>query len=442
MCSFPVPLLANYCNTGNRTRAWRALAWIEPDGIAGGALGCECEIGPQKRAAFFLAVTGLATAARIPSSTQIQIRLTKEVNTSTAKVGDRFTALVIAPVVADGAVGMAAGVTLTGHVKEVTAAVNPDDQAVLALAFDEIHDANGKRVAIAAKLASVDNSRESVDADGRIQGIVASKTGSGRLDQGINKVSEKYPSFAELLGTVKQAVLKEPDANIDYKAGVEMTIELTKPLDWTGAVKIPDIASIEPVDQHFRLVNSEPFRTATQKDERPSDITSLMFLGSRQQIEEAFQKAGWSPAAKLNEQSKLETFRAMAEMRGYQEAPVSVLLLDGRAPDLVFEKLNDTFAARHHLRIWQRPGRFNRGDVWVCAATHDTGISFSEENRTFIHTIDPSIDLERAKVVNDLLLTGMVRGLSLVERSGLPPNLSNATGDALKTDGSMAVVSF
>jgi len=34
-----------------------------------------------------------------------------------------------------------------------------------------------------------------------------------------------------------------------------------------------------------------------------------------------------------------------------------------------------------------------------------------------------------------------VRGLSLVER-GLPQNMSNATGDALKTDGSMAVVAF
>ena len=78
----------------------------------------------------------------------------------------------------------------------------------------------------------------------------------------------------------------------------------------------------------------------------------------------------------------------------------------------------------------------------MCAATHDTGISFSEETRTFIHSIDPRIDLERAKVVNDLLLTGLVRGLSLVERSGLPPDMYNATGDALKTDGSMAVVSF
>ncbi len=363
-------------------------------------------------------------------------------NTSTAKVGDAFGALVIAPVFADGRMVMSAGATLDGHVQKVTAAVNPDDQAVLVLSFDQIRDSNGKKADIAAKLASIDDARESLNSDGSIQGIIASKTGSGRLDQGINKVAEKYPSFADLLNTVKQAVLKDADANIDYKPGVEMTIALTKPLEWTGAVKIPDIASIEPSDQLFRLVNSEPFRTATEKDQRPSDITSLMFLGSRQQIEDTFQKAGWTPAARLNDQSKLETFRAMAEMRGYQEAPVSVLLLDGRAPDLVFEKINDTFAARHHLRIWQRPGTFGGKEIWVCSATHDTGISFSEENRTFIHKIDPQVDLERAKVVNDLLFTGLVRGLSLVDRSALPQDMFNATGDALKTDGSMAVVSF
>ncbi|MGP0072775.1 MAG: LssY C-terminal domain-containing protein [Bryobacteraceae bacterium] len=392
--------------------------------------------------AFFLAVPGLSNAARIPTGTQISIRLTTEINTATAKVGDAFQALVIAPVVVDGRVAMSAGAALTGHVKEVTAAVNPDDQAVLALSFDEIRDTAGKKSSIAAKLSSIDDARESVDSSGRIQGIVASKTGSGRLDQGIDKISEKYPSFGELLGTVKQAVLKEADANIDYKAGVEMTIALTKPLDWMGAVRMPDVAAIQPQEELFRLVNSEPFRTTTQKDQRPSDITSLMFLGSRQQLEEAFKKAGWTPAAKLNDQSKLETFRAMAEMRGYQEAPVSVLLLDGRAPDLVFEKLNDTFAARHHLRIWQRPGQFDGQDIWVCSATHDTGISFSDENRTFVHTIDPQIDLERAKVVNDLLLTALVRGLSLVERGGLPQDMFNATGDALKTDGAMAVVQF
>lgn len=387
-------------------------------------------------------VIGWASAARIPAGAAVEIRLTTEINSANAKAGDAFHALVIAPVVVDHRVAMSAGVTIAGHVQSATAAANPDDQAVLVLAFDEVRDSAGKRAAIAAKVTAVDNARESVDSDGRIQGIIASKTGSGRLDTGINRLTEKYPSFADLLSTVKQAVLKEPDANIDYKPGVEMTIALSKPIDWTGAATMPDVTSIQPQDQLVRLVSSQPFRTATQKDDKPSDITSLMFLGSREQVDDAFQKAGWSPAAKLNDFSKFQTFQAMAEMRGYQEAPVSVLLLAGRAPDMVFEKLNDTFAARHHVRIWQRPGTFGGREIWVCSATHDTGIDFSEENRTFIHKIDPQIDLERAKVVNDLLLTGLVRGVSLVERSGLPPNLFNATGDALKTDDAMAVIEF
>ena len=381
-------------------------------------------------------------AAKIPAGTQIQIRLTTEVNSATTKVGDVVEALVIAPVVVDERIAMAAGVVLRGHVSEVTAAVQPSDQAMLGLSLDEFRDANGTQAPMSARLTGVDNARESVDEQGRIQGIIASKTGSGRLDQGINKVAEKYPSFAEILSTVKQAVLKDTDANIDFKAGVEMTIELTKPLEWSGAVNGASVASIEPQESLFELVNRQPFRTATEESGKHSDLTNLMFLGSAQDLTDAFQKAGWSPAAKLNRGSKLETFRAMAEDRGYQEAPVSVLLLDGRPPDLVFEKTNDTFAARHHLRVWRRPGQFGGQTLWVCSATHDTGIDFSDRDRTFIHKIDSHIDLERAKVVSDLLLTGAVRGLSLVQRAGLPQNMSNATGDALITDGAMAVIQF
>jgi hypothetical protein len=77
----------------------------------------------------------------------------------------------------------------------------------------------------------------------------------------------------------------------------------------------------------------------------------------------------------------------------------------------------------------------------VCSATHDTGIDYSEQDRTFIHKIDSQIDRERAKVVNDLLFTGLVRGLSLVGRD-IPAGLSNATGDSLQTDGSLAVIAF
>ena len=64
-------------------------------------------------------------------------------------------------------------------------------------------------------------------------------------------------------------------------------------------------------------------------------------------------------------------FNGIAEDRGYNEAPVSILMLDGKPPDMVFEKLNNTFAQRHHLRVWRRPPSFSGKPVWAVAATHD-----------------------------------------------------------------------
>jgi len=118
------------------------------------------------------------------------------------------------------------------------------------------------------------------------------------------------------------------------------------------------------------------------------------------------------------------------------------LLLDGQKPDLVFQKQHNTFAMRHHLRIWRRPDEFAGGSVWVCAATHDIGIEFSPEQRNFIHRIDSEIDRERAKVVADLVLTGRVKQLSLVTRPAAPQQSQNATGDKLNTDGAMAVLAI
>jgi LssY C-terminus len=387
-------------------------------------------------------LAGVVFGSEVPSGTKMEIRLSTAVNTAKAAVGQVFDAVVIAPVVARGQIVIAAGVKVRGRVKEVKAAVNPDDQAVLGLVFDQISDARGRKVSVAARVVDVDNARESVDKDGRILGIIASQTGSGRLDQGINKVSEKYSGLGDLLGTIKQAVLKPTDANIDYEPGVEMTIELTKTLAWTGEAKGPSVAPVQPQNELPALVNGQPFRTRAAKPPKESDITNIMFLGNRGDLENAFQAAGWSTADQLNAKSKLETFRAMTEQRGYKEAPMSVLFLDGQAPDLAFQKQNDTFNLRHHLRIWHRPEQFHGKEVWVCAATHDTGIDFSEENRTFIHTVDGQIDRERAKVINDLLFAGLVKALSLVDRPAVPLSLFNATGDKIETDGRMAVVGF
>jgi len=395
-------------------------------------------------AALVLAVNLAAAGADVPAGTEIQIRLRSKVASNSSKAQDVVEALVVAPLMLDGRVVVPAGSNVAGQVKGVKAA-SETDRATLELSFTNLV-VGASKIMMTATVAGIDNARESVDANGQIQGILASETLSTRIDQGITKLAQKYSGLADLLQGAKSAVVKETVADIDFEPGVEMTLKLTAPL------KIPENAireaagsKLEPVtdeSQLIALVTGQPFQTVAVKPPLPSDVTNLMFIGTQEQLTGAFSEAGWSTAATLSSQSKVETARAIIEDRGYKEAPVSVLMLDGRPPDLVFEKQNDTFAQRHHLRIWRRPETFHEQPVWVCAATHDTGISFSEKDRTFIHKIDPQIDRERAKVVNDLLLTGKVKSLELVERPAVPQHGHNATGDNLETDASMAVLIF
>jgi hypothetical protein len=377
-----------------------------------------------------------------PAGAEIQIRLKTRVTTQTAKPKDPVEAVVIAPVMVGGQFAIPAGALVRGVVEKAAQSSKGDERSVLLLGFTEL-EINGAKLKLSAQLTAVENARESLDAQGQINGILASETISGRLDAGLSKLAEKSAGFADILNTVKNTVLKAPESDIAYDAGVEMDLKLTAPLALKGPSGPGPAAKLKPIANEKALLDllaAEPFQTMAQKPAKASDITNVMLVGTQEQVQKAFTEAGWSSAAAMNTQAKLETFRAIAEQRGYKEAPVSVLFLDAKPPDMVFEKLNNTFARRHHLRVWRRPAAFQGQPVWMIAATHDTGINFSEENRTFIHKIDSQIDRERAKVVNDLLFTGRVESLALVDRPNVPLQGLNATGDSVETDAKIAVL--
>jgi len=387
------------------------------------------------RALLFAALAFSASGAQIPAGTEISVRLMEKVATEVT-TPQKLRAVVIAPVLIDGKIVMAAGTELTGTLSDVKAAAD-GQRAQMRFSFTQV----------SAVVASLDNSRETVAQDGLILGIDASKTYSSRIEEGISKLqsNDRLAGLAGIIQTAKQTLkVEDANPNIDFDPGVELTIRLTKPLDWHGPLNGPESA-LRPFPNESSLpalVNRQPFRTVSENPQRPSDITNIMFIGDEAQIRAAFTRAGWSIAEGLTVKSKLETARALIADRGYKEGPMSVLLLENRPPDMSWQKGNNTFARRHHLRIFRRPDLFNGKPVWVCSSTHDIGINFSDRDRTFIHRVDSSIDKERAKVVSDLLFTGLVKSLALVDRPDVPTELSNATGDALTTDGRMAVLLF
>jgi hypothetical protein len=381
------------------------------------------------------------TGAEAPKGTEVHLRLKTKVASNASRAGDTVEAVLIRPVVGAGGVLIPAGVTARGTVKEARPSTRADERALLHLEFTELTAPGAKAAPLAVVLKEVENAREGVDAQGRVTGILASETPTARMDQAIQRVAQRFGRLGDFLGAVKSAVVKEADAEIVYEPGTDMIFETTRAVSWSGPAKLgPEAGEIPNLGELERLVLRQPFQTVAENPPKLSDITNLMFIGTEAELGGAFAAAGWNTAAQLSARSKLETFRAIAENRGYKEAPMSVLLLEGAKAALDYQKQNNTFAARHHLRIWRRPDTFLGKPVWVCAATHDTGIEFSAENRTFIHKIDSLIDRERSKVVNDLIFGGRVKGLALVERPAVPKETKNATGDTVKTDGRMAVL--
>ncbi len=385
--------------------------------------------------------------ARVPAGTPLEIRLTDKVASETMHAGDAVHAVLIAAVILDGNVALPLMARVTGTVKQ-TRAASGTDRALLEITFNRI-GAGTYETPMSAVVTGVENARETVDDKGVITGIDAGTTYGGRLNEGISKLenNDRFAGLAGILETAKQTLkIEDPNPNIDYDAGAELTLKLTAPLDWKGPVAGPE-SKLQPFPNEAALpdlVNREPFRTTTPPVNgmpgKPSDITNLMFIATEDALKTAFGKAGWALATQLNAQSKLETARALIEDRGYREGPMSLLMLDGQDPVMTWEKGNNTYASRHHLRLFRMPQTFDGKPVWVASSTQDTGIVFSDRDHTFIHKIDSDIDHERAKVVNDLLGTGMVRSLALVDRTGIPQGAMNATGDVLQTDGRMAVL--
>ena len=112
----------------------------------------------------------------------------------------------------------------------------------------------------------------------------------------------------------------------------------------------------------------------------------------------------------------------------------------GRPPDRVFQKQNNTFDCRHHVRIWRLPQMVEGRPVWAASATHDVGIKFTRSERTFTHRVETDIDFERQKIVDDLRFAGFVQGFALAIRPTVPTRMVNATDDEMTTDGRIAVI--
>ena len=392
--------------------------------------------------AFLTAAPAFGADAEIalPAGATLSVRLTSPVGSHTSHVDGPVTAILIAPVrVADQPV-VPSGRTLRGRVTAVGKAAQQDARPMLHLGFYELSDGEVRGTPIAARVVQVDNARETVDSAGRIVGLRTRRLPPGKVETLLLLAAHAHPLALATVEAGRLAERRLSEAPIEYGPGVEMTLALTAAASVAAhPVSEPALPELG-LPELQALVSGLPRRAVAARNRQPSDVTNVLLIGSLAQAAAAFGDAGWTQALPNSVRADFRSFLALAHRHGYQPAPVSLLELDGRRPDLVFEKQNNTLAKRHHVRLWSQPLTLGGAPVVLGAATQDTGIRFSREEKTFTHEIHPRIDLERDKIVDDLAFAGRIAAQALVERPDTPRADRNAAGDRFETDGRIAVL--
>ena len=336
-----------------------------------------------------LASANTPAADAVPSGTTLHIRLRQTISSFGSKQDTPISAIVIQPVELDGQIVLPMNTELHGvvaRVRRVGVGLS-HETAQLDLQFDTFILPENQPQALAGQITAVDNSRETVDPEGMILGIRSTASTAKALSGLAISAAALDPMSQLFAASASLSAFRIPESEIILPVGTELTYRVNQAVPVTQhSPGIPAFFKDESQETELTtLVRPLPFRTETTKPVTPSDLITLVYLGSEDSIKQAFDAAGWVPAGPLSAESKYGVMRSIIENQGYREGPVSTLLLNGQAPTLVFSKTLDTFFARHHHRIYSQPGTFDGKPIFSSTATHRSGIGLNKKAKSMIH---------------------------------------------------------
>jgi LssY-like putative type I secretion system component LssY/PAP2 superfamily protein len=176
---------------------------------------------------------------------------------------------------------------------------------------------------------------------------------------------------------------------------------------------------------------------------RLQEPVSLVFVGTRAQLEESFRAAGWTEAQPFGLNAVLGGVSAALGLRGDPAGPVTPSFLAEEPNTLAFNlPVGATFAQRHHVRIWSTAMRTSDGQpLWLATASFDRGFELAHNTWLPTHQIAPDIDTERAYVVSSLQAVGDVAQSDTIQL--VPAEFGyNFDGDPFFTDGQAVLVTL
>ena len=382
----------------------------------------------------------------VPAGEEFWVRLTEPVSTYSSKRGAAVQAVMIeSPRCQEEEAVFPSGTAVQGritYVRRVGMAVWHGSSA-LKIDFHEV-SAGPQSLAMKVQVEEIANGREGVKR-GVIEGVGGRETPQALMSMRLLHLpfwnSESYWIFLVRRG----AFPFSPEPEIYLPPGTDLRLRLTAPLELPAEFlearqqqEREDAEDATEINDEVRTkLLGLPSRSLTRSG-RPSDVVNLAFIGSPQQIEGAFEAAGWTYGDSVSAWSVLREMRALSSLNSYAHLPISKQWLGGEAPAIRLQKSLDSYQKREHIRIWNEDGA--ERNVWAGSAIRETSATWSIRTGRFIHHVDGDVGAERDKVVRDLRLTGCVSNVHRLQRPENAGEEKNASGDALWNDGELAVI--
>jgi hypothetical protein len=321
----------------------------------------------------------------IPDGTAIELRLAESVSSAHAHVGDLLTFVVVKDVNIGGFTVVEAGTMARGYITAV--------KGRRLLGF------GGK---VVFKLGSV----------GLVTGDRAQLLASKEVKGGSH-------TMLMMEGAIVTSLIFLPAAPAFLLARgqnciVTKSTEITAQTD--GDISIPVAELLRPREgsrEMVEMMDYLPSRVFDGKG-REGDMINLIFVAKQEDLQNAFQRAGW---IKTDTWSPIFIWHMLRRGVNDTKLPMSRFYLFGRVQDYAFAlpDPSEIVSRRHHLRIWKTNYTIEKTPVWAAAATYDVAIEIAKRGRLLNHKIDPDVDAER-----DFIGTALMGTASVSRREYLP----------------------
>jgi LssY C-terminus len=317
-------------------------------------------------------VSAIPARLIIPDRTSIKLQLAENVSSAHARPGDRLDFIVTRDVNIEGFTVIPAGTVASGSVTGVKGKRLLGIGGNVTLRLDSVELSNGDRLGLLARLNVKGRSRT------RLMAAAMLAIGLAYLPAAPIFLLTRGHDSTVLKSTEITAYI-DPGTSV-LTAGLQRSQESSSELD-----NMMD--HLPP-----RLFNAEG---------REGDMLNLVFVGRPEDLQKAFERAGW---VKTDKWSPIFVWHLLLHGAHDARLPMARYYLFGRVQDYSYAlpEPGAVVSRRHHLRIWKTDHTIDGTPVWVGSATHDVAIEIARRGRLINHRIDPAVDAERDFVGIDL----------------------------------------